>query len=358
MECPVSDFTSIKRVLEKEYKKPLKEIFSWIDPVHLGSASIAQVHQGTLLDGTKVAIKIQHPNIPYHCPGDILTVKIGCALAELLFPEFKYKWLGGEFQNNLPKEIDFHNEGRNADKIRSLLRDDNRIVIPKIFWDYTTERVLVMSMEEGRPITNVKYIKDHKIEIKEIANILCDVFNRQIFELGFVHSDPHPGNLFIRKEKVDGKEMTRLVLLDHGLYRDLDNDFRFAYASLWRGIITQNKDLLRQSCNQLNISKVELFISILTSNTYDTLMNKENKYAAGKRIGQKSKFVFNILETKDEQEKLKKYAAIYHKDITHVLSDVRREMLLLLKINEFLRNIDRKMGNPMNNFENMVNFYY
>lgn len=150
-----------------------------------------------------------------------------------------------------------------------------------------------MSYEVGKPITNMKYIKENKIEIKEIAHILCDIFNRQIFEFGFVHSDPHPGNLFIRKEKVGNKEMTRLVLLDHGLYRDLDEDFRYNYSSLWRGIITQNKDLLIKSCNGLGICKVELFMSILTSNTYDTLMDQNNKYSANRRMSLKSNILYS-----------------------------------------------------------------
>ena len=294
MECPVSDFSSIKKKLIIEYKRPLEEIFTSIDPVPIGSASLAQVHKGILLDGTPVAIKVQHSYIPYHCPGDILTVQIGCALSEFIFPEFKYKWLGKEFQTNLPKELDFHNEGRNAEKIKFLLKDDKRVVIPKIFWEYTTNNILVMSLEEGKTITNMKYIRDNKIKVKEIANILCDVFNKQIFEFGFVHSDRHPGNLFVRKEKVDGKEMTRLVLLDHGLYRDFDVDFRYNYACLWRGIITQNKEILKTSCNNLGVKKVELFMSVLTSNTYDTLMDKENKYSATRRIGQKSNYLYNL----------------------------------------------------------------
>jgi aarF domain-containing kinase len=288
-ECPVSDFASVKKVLEKEYKKPLEEIFSYVDPIPIGSASLAQVHKGILKDGTVVAIKVQHSYIPYHCPGDILTVRIGCAIAEILFPEFKYKWLGKEFQINLPKEIDFHNEGRNAERIKSLFTNDDRIVIPKIFWDYSTHKILVMSFEEGSSITNMSYIKKNNIDIRNIAEILCDVFNRQIFELGFVHSDPHPGNLFVRKENVNGKEMVKLVLLDHGLYRDFDDSFRYNYASLWRGIITQNLPLLRKSCNNLGVNKVELFMSILTSNTFDEMMDRNSKYSTNRRLGAKSK---------------------------------------------------------------------
>jgi aarF domain-containing kinase len=210
-------------------------------------------------------------------------------VAEMIFPDFKYKWLGKEFEINLPQEIDFHNEGRNADKLRNMLKNDERVVIPKIFWEYTTNKILVMSFEEGKPITNMNHIKQNNISIKTIAEILCDVFNRQIFEFGLVHSDPHPGNLFVRKEKVNGREITRLVLLDHGLYRDFDDDFRYNYSVLWRGIITQNIPLIKKSCANLGVTKVELFMSILTSNTYDEMMDKDHKYSTNRRLGVKSK---------------------------------------------------------------------
>jgi aarF domain-containing kinase len=214
---------------------------------------------------------------------------------------------------------------------------------------------MVMSFEEGKSITDMRYIKDNKISIKEIANILTDTFNKQIFQLGFVHSDPHPGNLFIRNEVVNGKKITRLVLLDHGLYRDLDDSFRLNYCLLWRGLITQNKQLLKESCSNLGINKFELFISILTSNAYDDIMDSNKKYSTGQRMGYKSKCVgLTFLETQGQKERLQRYATIYHKEITHVLSDCRREMLLLLKINEFIRNIDRRMGHPLDTFENIV----
>jgi aarF domain-containing kinase len=146
-----------------------------------------------------------------------------------------------------------------------------------------------MSFEEGKSITNMKYIKENKISIKEVGKILTDTFNRQIFELGFVHSDPHPGNLFIRKEKINGKEKTKLILLDHGLYRILDDSFRLNYCLLWKGIITQNKNYIRESCKNLNIKQIELFISILTSNTYNEIINQSKKYASNRHIGIQSK---------------------------------------------------------------------
>jgi len=150
-----------------------------------------------------------------------------------------------------------------------------------------------MSFEEGRPITDSHYVRENKINIKEIAKNLTDIFNKQIYKFGFVHSDPHPGNLFVRNEfDKYGKKQLKLVLLDHGLYRDLDDDFRFNYINLWRGIILQDKEKLKKGCNNLGIEKVELFMSILTSRTYDDLMNKSTKYNTDKRLGQKSILIF------------------------------------------------------------------
>lgn len=236
----------------------------------------------------------------------MLVIKLGCAVAEYFFKDFKYKWLGREFEINIPKEIDFRNEAKNAERIAELFKDDIRIAVPKIHWEYTKESVVVMSYEEGKSITNMNYIRQNKISLRDIANILTDAFNRQIFEFGFVHSDPHPGNLFVRKEKINGKEMTRLVLLDHGLYRDLDDSFRYNYCLLWRGLITQNKAIIRESCMALGVKQVELFVSVLTSNTYDSIMSKDNRYNSYKQLGLKSNysFIFRIEGRNNETAKI------------------------------------------------------
>lgn len=112
--------------------------------------------------------------------------------------------------------------------------------------------------------------------------------NRQIFEFGFVHADPHGGNVFVRKENGEPK----IILLDHGLYRTLDHDFKINYCNFWKGIITQDKDLIMKTCLGLNVSRenIELFLSIICSKDYQQLMNKDNKYASNRKIGQISKY--------------------------------------------------------------------
>jgi aarF domain-containing kinase len=101
-------------------------------------------------------------------------------------------------------------------------------------WEYSNDKVLVMSFEEGSSITNLEYLRKNNIDFKQVSTYLSDVFYKQIFEFGFVHSDPHPGNIFVRKEKENGKVTTKIILLDHGLYRDYDETFRYNYCNLWR----------------------------------------------------------------------------------------------------------------------------
>jgi aarF domain-containing kinase len=228
----------VKKQIEKELGRRFEDIFDFFEEKPIGSASLAQVHKA-ILKGEKnyVAVKVQHPEIGLFCPADVKMVRFATKVGEFIFPKVKLQWIGKEFHRNIMKEIDFTIEAHNADKIRNYFQDDPSIVIPKIRWDYTTSKLLVMSFEEGKSIVDTEWRKRNKINVNEIATLLANCFNKQIFEFGFVHSDPHHGNLLIRKEIENGKNVIKLVLLDHGLYRTLDEKFRFYYALLWRGRI-------------------------------------------------------------------------------------------------------------------------
>lgn len=108
--------------------------------------------------------------------------------------------------------------------------------------DLTTERVLTMSFERGIPATNIKEMHSQGIDLKKAARIISEAFSYMIYEIGFVHSDPHPGNIFVRAVTLeDGTKDIQIVLLDHGLYTTLTKEVRLGYTKLWRGILTQNE---------------------------------------------------------------------------------------------------------------------
>jgi len=289
-EAPITDIKKVKQTIEAELGVKFDEMFSSFEVKPLGSASIAQVHKATLKNTNQtVAIKVQHPMVAIYCPSDVAIVKFATKVGEILWSGAKLKWLADEFERNILKEIDLSNEGRNAVRIKQLFKNDERIVIPEVIWKYTSKKILTMSFENGKSIVDVEYRKENNIDVEEVAELLASMFNRQIFEFGFVHSDPHHGNLFVRKERIRGKEILRLVLLDHGLYRELDKSFKYNFSLLWRGIFMQNEKVITEACRGLNVKNPELFTSIVTHRSYRDIMNSELKYSTKKRLGENTR---------------------------------------------------------------------
>lgn len=233
--APTTPYADVKAVVEKELGKPLSEVFTDFEEKPIASASLGQVHRAKLLStGEPVVVKVQHRLIKAQVPGDLNIVQIAVDLGCALFPEFKYQWLAEAFKRDLPRELDYHIEAANAERCRQMFQHDARVSVPKIYGEYTRDRVLVMSYENGTPVTHVKKMREQGIDLKELSNLISESFNHMIFREGFVHSDPHPGNLFARKTPAGKLE---LVLLDHGIYTELSQECRLAYVKLWRGIL-------------------------------------------------------------------------------------------------------------------------
>lgn len=146
---------------------------------------------------------------------DIRTMEFFLRCADFIFPEFKLMWLVEETKKNLPKELDFLQEARNAEKLRGLFKHVNFLHVPEIYFDLTSEKVLTMEFCEGAQISDLQFFKDNNIDTHDLARKLGKIYSLMIFKYGFIHADPHPGNLLI--QKLDNGE-TRIILIDHGLY--------------------------------------------------------------------------------------------------------------------------------------------
>lgn len=207
----------ILRSISKKNFFPMQpnEIFDCFEEEPLGTASLAQVHRAKLKDGTVVAVKVQHPLVLRNSKVDMKTMEVLVKIMSAIFEEFDFQWLVDETKKNLPKELNFKLEGENAEKVQLLLKDFKWLKIPKIYWDLTTERVLTMEFTEGAQVTDLEYIKNLNINCIDLMSKLGELYSHMIFRHGFVHSDPHPGNILIHKNKSKGLD---IVLLDHGLY--------------------------------------------------------------------------------------------------------------------------------------------
>ena len=203
-------------MVESELGCPLEQVFSKFDEKPIASASLGQVHKAVLREtGETVVVKVQHRFIKEQVPGDLNYVQIAVDIGQYFFPDFNYQWLPKGMKRDLPRELDYQREAANCRRCEKNFAHDPRVKVPKVYDKYTRERVLTMSYEVGTPVTHVKKMREQGIDLKELSQLISEVFNHMIFKAGFVHADPHPGNLFVRKNSAGKLE---IVLLDHGIY--------------------------------------------------------------------------------------------------------------------------------------------
>lgn len=319
--APQSSFADILTVIKEDFKKDAYEIFESIDPEPLGTASLAQVHKAVLRDGRSVAIKVQHRAVKSNSYVDIKTMAALVKITSWVFPDFKFDWIVDESKKNIPQELDFSLEGRNAEKVQSLFKDISWLKIPSIFWEYSSSRVLTMEFLDGGHVNDVAYLKQHNLNPYEVSGKLGRLYSRMIFVAGFVHSDPHPGNILIKN---NGHE-AEIVLLDHGLYATLSDRFRWEYAKLWLAILNGDRIQMRKHSENLGVGDLYgLLVCMVSGRSWETIV-------AGI---QKTKFTEN--ERDAFQEELPKVLP----QISEVLERVNRQMLLVLKTNDLLRGIE------------------
>lgn len=193
-----------KQVVESELKDKIENLFAWFEPKPFASASIAQVHMVTLHSGRRVALKIQRTGIHDVIEEDIKAMYKIADILERRIPSLKsFDPIGlvKNFEDSILKEIDFVNESINIQRFYNNLKNDTSLdqfaEAPKVYTSLTTTKVLAMEFISGIKINQVEELKSKNIDTKIIARRLAVSYFKQIFEYGFFHADPHPGNLLV-----------------------------------------------------------------------------------------------------------------------------------------------------------------
>ncbi|XP_039207535.1 aarF domain-containing protein kinase 1 isoform X3 [Crotalus tigris] len=312
-------------------KSQINELFASFEDVPLGAASLAQVHKAVLQDGRTVAVKVQHPKVQAQSSKDILLMEILVLVVKQIFPDFEFMWLVDEAKKNLPLELDFLNEGKNAEKVAYMLRCFDFLKVPKIYWELSTRRVLFMEFMEGGQVNDKDYMDRNCINVSEISRNLGKIYSEMIFVNGFVHCDPHPGNVLVRKCPTTGK--SHIILLDHGLYQVLTDSFRLDYCRLWQALIKADVKQIKQYSQRLGAGDLyPLFACMLTARSWESV----------------NRGIDRLPVTSKEDVEIRTNAATYLPQITKLLSNVPRQMLLLLKTNDLLRGIESSLQTRAN----------
>ena len=235
--APPAPFGRVRALLEEELGAPLERIFASFDPEPIAAASLAQVHRAVARGGERLAVKVQYPQLRAQVASDVRTVRALAWLVGASFPDFGCEWLLPTFERAISEELDFRREAANAARTAALFADEPRVHVPRTLAELSGPRVLTMEDIDGAKLTDARRLAELGIEPRPLAALLSRVFSTMVFSHGFVHADPHPGNLLARTAEGGGAQ---LVLLDHGMYRELEPGFRDAYAELWLALLTHD----------------------------------------------------------------------------------------------------------------------
>lgn len=241
------EYDKVRTVIE-ETCGAISEYCIFVDPEPFAAASLSQVHRATLTDGSEVVFKVQRPDIRELIEVDLTILDNLAHRAETTFPylqPFNPVGLIEEFSQQMRKELDFIRDGKNAETIANNLENMQGIKIPKVYWEYSGPRLLVMEYVDGTRIDDLKVLKE-KHDTKALADLGLRAYLKQIFVDGFFHGDPHPGNLKVTE---DGK----LVFFDFGMVGILRPERRHAYTKILYSIVTNDVDLLLESFEELDI---------------------------------------------------------------------------------------------------------
>ena len=241
-------FDQIRPVIEEQVGA-IGTVFSSIDETPLAAASLAQVHRAVLLDGSQVVLKVQRPGIEELIETDIAILE---SLARHIERRYPHTWVYNpqgmirEFSIQIAKELDFIRDGKNAEILAANMKHVPGIKIPRISWEHSGRRLLVMEYIEGVRIDDIEGIKTLGHDVKDIAEVLLSAYLKQIFQDGFFHGDPHPGNILVTRGG-------NVVFLDFGIVGVLRPEKREVFIRLLYGMVENDVDMIIESYQDLGI---------------------------------------------------------------------------------------------------------
>jgi predicted unusual protein kinase regulating ubiquinone biosynthesis (AarF/ABC1/UbiB family) len=252
-EVPAEAFDSMYAVIEEEFEDQVYERFQSFDEEPLASASLGQVHRAKLLDGQEVVVKVQRPRIHELIRIDLAALSVVIGWLKRFKPVARRADLDAllsEFSRTLWEEVDYLAEAENARRFKQMFADDRTIRIPNVYSDQTTRRVLTLEDVYHIKITDYEVIKNAGIDLGGVAKRLFRTYLRQIFEEGFFHADPHPGNLFVEPLS-DGD--WRLIFVDFGMVGQLKPGVRKGMRDLAIAVATKDTQRLVDSYQTLGM---------------------------------------------------------------------------------------------------------
>lgn len=258
-DVPAFSYEEVTNLFVDELNMSISDIFSYFSEEPLAAASIGQVHFGILKTGERVAVKVQRPKIRKVIETDLEILQDIAALAEKRLDwaaKYQLSDIVDEFAKSLRNEVNYIVEGRNCEKIAKQFQRESSIYIPKVYWEWTSTKILMMEFVEGTKLNDVAKLEQRGYDRKKIAEKIVTTLFQQIFINGFFHGDPHPGNLLVTSGN-------KLIFMDFGMVGRLSQEKRDHLASLIISMMLQNSEGVMKAVIKMGIVPEETNVLLL-----------------------------------------------------------------------------------------------
>jgi len=245
-EVPPMPYAMIREQIVRELGKPPEKLYDAFDEDAFAAASLGQVHRGRLKSGEDIVVKIQYPGVDQTVTQDLKNVKallqtFTLIARDVLRQKVDVEGVYRELAERLGEELDYENEARNTERFARMFADDDEIVVPRVFPELTSRRVLTMSFVEGYRLADI-LAPGVDQELKDwVALKYFRTLWRQVFEFGTLHTDPHPGNYLVTYHP-------KLGILDFGSIRMFPDDVRARYLRLARALLERDREAAASEC--------------------------------------------------------------------------------------------------------------
>ncbi|KAF9417834.1 hypothetical protein BGZ94_009854 [Podila epigama] len=336
------DYKIVEGIIRKELGKEIHEVFASFSKLPVAAASIAQVHKATLLDGTPVAVKVQKPEIQVQIEWDLIAYRWLIKAYEYIF-ELPMSFAVDYTTKHLREETDFLNEARNSELCSEFLQTDPKLRfeahVPKVFHEYSTKQVMITEWVDGVRVTEKIAIQAMGLNPTKVMESVVDVFAHQIFVSGFVHCDPHPGNILVRKHPSNPKKH-QLLLLDHGLYIRESDEFRKQYCLFWKSLFLLDQKAIQEICTDWGINDPQMFANATLLKPYN--MNRSPSITPSSNT--------SVLDAYEIQMKLKTSL----KEFLINSELLPKELIFIGRNMTIVRANNKTLGSPVNRINRMA----